>query len=167
MSQYVVKGVKMLRDRLKDMELKLTELADYMQISRPTLYKFIECYDNQEFEFINNKVLKLFNYITENEFIGKKTVISYILNNLVEVKPLGEKHGVSVVSRIKKYILENPESKKSKFFEVCITSHFFDEVIFNLVDIAEIARKGKRSEEEKRKLELYRNFVDELKFLYS
>ena len=100
----------MLKDRIKEMDLKMTELADYMQISRPTLYKFIECYDNQKFDVINNKVLKLFNYITENELVGKKTVISYILNNLVEVKPLGEKHDVSVVNRIKKYMLENPEN---------------------------------------------------------
>lgn len=157
----------MLRERMKDMDLKLTELADYMQISRPTLYKFIECYDNQEFDLINSKVLKLFNYITENELIGKKTVISYILNNLVEVKPLGEKHEVSIATRIKNYMQKNPESKKSKFFEVCITSRFFDEFIFDLVDVAEIARKRKRTESEARKLELYRNFVDEFKLIHT
>ena len=35
----------MLRERLKNMEIKITELADYLQISRPTMYKFIEYYD--------------------------------------------------------------------------------------------------------------------------
>ena len=108
----------MLRERIKQMDLKVTELSDYLQISRPTMYKFIEYYDEQNFDLINRKVLKLFNYISENEFIGKKTVISYILNNLVELKPIGEKNDVSVINKLRKNIVENPESKKSKFLEI-------------------------------------------------
>ena len=68
----------MLRQRLKEMDLRITELADYLQLSRPTMYKFIECYDNGEFEQINKKVLKLFNYINENELAGKRNVVIYI-----------------------------------------------------------------------------------------
>mgnify|MGYP003301601296 CR=1 FL=1 len=95
----------MLRERIKQMDLKVTELSDYLQISRPTMYKFIEYYDEQNFDLINRKVLKLFNYISENEFIGKKTVISYILNNLVELKPMGEKNDVSVINKLRKNIV--------------------------------------------------------------
>ena len=75
----------MLRNRLRELDLKITELADYLQISRPTMYKFIEYYENSEFDLINKKVLKLFNYIAEHELIGKKNVINYILNNLVNL----------------------------------------------------------------------------------
>ena len=69
----------LLRERLKAMELKITELADYLQVSRPTMYKFIDYYDNAEFDLINKKVLKLFNYINEHELVGKKSVVNYIL----------------------------------------------------------------------------------------
>ena len=72
----------MLRDRLKELDLKITEMADYLQLSRPTMYKFIECYDNKEFSSINKNVLKLFNYINENELVGKKNVVNYILTTL-------------------------------------------------------------------------------------
>ena len=157
----------MLRERIKQMDLKVTELSDYLQISRPTMYKFIEYYDEQNFDLINRKVLKLFNFISENEFIGKKTVISYILNNLVEIKPIGEKNDVSVINKLRKNIVENPESKKSKFLELCVTTTFFDELINYLPDIADIAKKRKRSEEEQRLLDSYREFVEKIKTNYN
>ena len=157
----------MLRERIKQMDLKVTELSDYLQISRPTMYKFIEYYDKQQFDLINKKVLKLFNYITENEFIGKKTVVSYILNNLVEVKPMGESDEVAVVKKLKKNIVENPDSKKSKFLELCVTTSFFDELINYLPDIAAIAKKRKRTDEEQRLLILYREFVEQVKDFYN
>ena len=82
----------MIRQRLKDMELKITDLADYLQITRPTLYKFIDMYDSNEFDGINRKVLRLFNYIEKNTLAGKKVVINYILTNLVDVKELKKRY---------------------------------------------------------------------------
>ena len=157
----------MLRERIKQMDLKVTELSDYLQISRPTMYKFIEYYDEQNFDLINRKVLKLFNYISENEFIGKKTVISYILNNLVELKPVGEKNDVAVINKLRKNIVENPESKKSKFLEMCVTTTFFDELINYLPDIADISKKRKKSLGEQELLDAYREFVEKIKTNYN
>ena len=157
----------MLRERIKQMDIKVTELSDYLQVSRPTMYKFIEYYDEQSFDLINRKVLKLFNYISENEFIGKKTVISYILNNLVELKPIGEKNDVTVINKLRKNIVENPDSKKSKFLEMCVTTTFFDELINYLPDIAEISKKRKRSDEEQRLLDSYRDFIEKIKTYYN
>ena len=57
----------MMKERLKEMELKITELSDYLQISRPTMYKFIEAYDTGDNSIINKNVLKLFKYIDEKE----------------------------------------------------------------------------------------------------
>ena len=131
------------------------------------MYKFIEYYEQQEFDLINRKVLKLFNYISENEFIGKKTVISYILNNLVELKPVGEKSDVTVINKLRKNIVENPDSKKSKFLEMCVTTSFFDELINCLPDIANISKKRKKSDREKMLLDLYREFVEKIKNNYN
>ena len=75
----------MIKDRLKDLEIKITELADYLQMSRTTLYKFIEAYDSGNKRDVNSSVLKLFNYIEKNELIGKRNVINYILNNMATV----------------------------------------------------------------------------------
>lgn len=157
----------MLKDRIRQMDLKVTELSDYLQISRPTMYKFIDYYDEHNFDLINKKVLKLFNYISENEFVGKKSVVSFILNNLVEIQPVGEKKEISVINKIKKFIVDNPESKKSVFLELCVTTNFFDDLIFALPDIEKISRKRKRTADEQKQLDLYREFLNEIKNIYS
>lgn len=151
----------MLRERLKRIDLKITELADYLQISRPTMYKYIDSYDRAEFDMINTKVLKLFNYINEHELVGKKNVINYILTKLVVVKELDDEE-TDIIKKIKKYIISNPESKKSQFLVTCATKDCFDEVIFYLVSIQPLLNKRKLTEEEDKKLLPYKKFLKEI-----
>ena len=147
----------MMKERLKEMELKITELSDYLQISRPTMYKFIESYDNGDVSTINKHVLKLFKYIDENPLIGKKTVVSYILNNLVEEKELGNTTENRLFNQIKRYILANPESAKSQFIGVIVQKTDFDDVITYLLKVYPLLRKRKLSEEE---IEILRPYDD-------
>lgn len=141
-----------MRNRLKEMDLRITELADYLQVSRPTMYKFIEYYEQENFSLINKKVLKLFNYIKENELVGKKNVVNYILTNLVDLKELGSKEDKNILNKIKKYIVENPDSKKSKFIELISTNDVFDKLIYYLIDISGLLHKKSLTEEEKEML---------------
>lgn len=152
----------MLRDRLKNMEIKIIELADYLQISRPTMYKFIEYYDLKEFDLINKKVLKLFNYINENELIGKKNVVNYILTKLVDVKEMNSDDELAIIKTIKKYIISNPESKKSQFLVTCATKDVFDDIIAYLVEITPLLKKKILTAEEEILLEPYRIFKTKL-----
>lgn len=152
----------MLRDRLKEIDLRITELADYLQVSRPTMYKFIEYYEKEEFDLINKKVLKLFNYIKENELVGKKNVVNYILTNLVDLKDLGSKEENNTLSNIKKYIVANPDSKKSRFIELISTKDIYDKLIYYLVDISCLLRKKKLTEEEKEKLVPYLEIIKKI-----
>ena len=119
----------MIKERLKDIDLKITELSDYMQISRPTMYKFIEAYDDGNSSRINKHVLKLFKYIDENPLIGKKTVVSYILTNLVEEKELGDTAENRIYNQIKRYLISNPESVKSQFIELVVQKTDYDDAI--------------------------------------
>ena len=66
----------MIRERLKEIDFKLTDLAEYLKISRPTLYKFIDLYDKKDYQSINNHVLSLLKYIDENPLVGKKSSIN-------------------------------------------------------------------------------------------
>lgn len=70
-----------MRERLKDLNVRITELSEYLDLSRPTLYKFIDLYDKRKYKNINKRVLKLFKYIDETPNIGKANVVAYILNN--------------------------------------------------------------------------------------
>ena len=152
----------MLRNRLKEIDLRITELADYLQVSRPTMYKFIEYFEQEEFDLINKKVLKLFNYIKENELVGKKNVVNYILTNLVELKDLGNKEENNVLSNIKKYIVANPGSKKSIFIELISTKDIYDKLIYYLVDINSLLKKKKLTDEEKEKLIPYLEIIKKI-----
>lgn len=154
-----------LRERLKNMELRITELADYLQVSRPTMYKFIDYYENAEFELINKKVLKLFNYIKENELVGKKNVINYILTNLTEIKELGDSGELEVIKKIKKFIISNPESKKSQFYVLSASTEIYDDVIVYLVRIHSLLKKRKVTDEDKHLLQPYLDFKRELENL--
>ena len=130
------------------MELKITELSDYLQISRPTMYKFIEAYDLGNTSVINKHVLKLFKYIDENPLIGKKTVVSYILTNLVEEKELGDTAENHIYNQIKRYLIANPESAKSQFIELVVQKTDYDDAIIYLLKIYPLLRKRKLSDEE-------------------
>ena len=138
----------MIKERLKDIELKITELSDYLQISRPTMYKFIEAYDAGDNSGINKNVLKLFKYIDENPVIGKKTVVSYILTNLVEEKELGDSSENRLYNQIKRYIISNPESAKTQFIELAIQKTDYDDAIKYLLKIYPLLKKRKLSDEE-------------------
>ena len=138
----------MLKERFKEMDLKISELADYLQISRPTLYKFIEAYDEGNTRIINSSVLKLFRFIERNPLIGKKTVVSFILTNLVEEKELGNSTEKHLFNLIKQYIITNPESPKSQFIELVIRKTDFDEVIDYLLKVQPLLHKRKLSDEE-------------------
>ena len=154
----------MLRDRLKELDLKITELADYLQLSRPTMYKFIECYDNKEFSSINKNVLKLFNYINENELVGKKNVVNYILNNLVKVDDMNEADELEVVKNVRNLLMSNPESKKGQFITYCMTTDSFDSIMTYMTRIAPILKKKRLTKEEKTIISPYINFTKEINY---
>ena len=149
----------MLEYRLKELDIKKTELANYLDISRPTMYKFIESYDNGEFDTINKKVLKLFDYMTTNELIGKNNVINYILNNIAEVKEMETKEDVELFKNVRRYILANPESEKSKFLDLVCQKTNYDLVIHYLVEITPLLRKRKLSAEEEELLKPYNEII--------
>ena len=149
----------MLDDRLKQLDIKITELANYLDISRPTMYKFIESYDNGEFGSINNKVLKLFDYISSSELIGKNNVINYILNNIAEVKELEAKEDISLFKNVRRYMLSNPESEKSKFLDMVCKKTNYDVVIHYLVEITPLLKKKSLLPEELELLKPYNDII--------
>ncbi len=152
----------MIRQKLREMDFKITELAEYLQITRPTLYKFIDDYDSGDFVLINKRVLKLFNYIENNPLAGKKTILVYILNNLVDEKEMENENEISKFTKIKKYILENPSSNKSAFIELVISRKDFDSIIDYLIEIYPLLKKRKLSDDEIVKLKPYDELINEV-----
>ncbi len=149
----------MLRDRLREMDMRITELADYLKISRPTMYKYIDCYDEAKFDLINKDVLAVFNYIVENELVGKKSVIGFLLSR---TKPTSNSES-SVINEIEKYLAGNPDSKKSKFLRDCFFDENFNDIICYLADITKFIKTDVLSETDIKKIQPFLNLKNELK----
>ena len=149
----------MLDDRLKELDIKKTELANYLDISRPTMYKFIESYDSGDYDSINKKVLKLFDYISNNKLIGKNNVINYILSNIAEVKELETKEEIDLFKNVRRYMIANPDSEKSKFLELACQKTNYDLIIHYLVEITPLLKKRKLSLEEEELLKPYNEII--------
>ncbi len=150
----------MIRERLHELDLKITELSDYLQISRTTLYKFIEDYDTGKKKTVNPKVVSLFYYITNNELIDKKNVINFIFTNLTTVDNMDSAKNASVTETIKNYVSQNPESEKTRFMYECSTKSSYDTMIHYIVEIAPLLSKKRLTKDEREKLRLYNEIVD-------
>ena len=153
----------MIRERLKEIDFKLTDLSEYLKISRPTLYKFIDLYDKKNYESINNYVLSLFKYIDENPLVGKKSSINYILTNLVDEKELGTETDVSLFMQIKKLIISEPDSSKAKFLELLVKKSDYNDICEYFIKIYPLLRKRNPTKEEIELLKPYdeiRNIID-------
>ena len=147
----------MIKERLKEIDLRITELADYLHVSRPTMYKFIECYDKKQFKSLSKEVLQLFNYISENELVGKRGVIAYILSNTSGSTATNE-----IESQIINYLKCNPDSKKSQFIKECVASDTFDKVIYYLADIVPILKSNDPEASETAFLAPYKELLENL-----
>ena len=142
----------MIKERLKEIELRITELSDYLNISRPTMYKFIDLYDSGDKSAINPRVLKLFAYLEENPLAGRKAAISFILSHLSE-NEASENHSESAdkiaeLSPAAKFIAENPDTPKSQFFNLAAQRTDFDEAIRYLLKIFPLLRNRRLTEEQ-------------------
>ena len=149
----------MIKERLKELEIKITELANYLQISRPTMYKFIESYDEGKKKEINNNVKKLFDYIEGNPLIGKRNVINYILTRMSTIQENDTSEVNDIVQSIKDYVSNNPSSEKTQFIEFVASQSQYDVVVHYLMEIKPLLRKKKLTDEEKERLIPYQKIM--------
>lgn len=149
----------MVRNRLKELEIKISELAGYLQISRPTMYKFIDLYDSGKKRDVNPSIKRLFDYIERNPLIGKRAVINYILSNMTDLKEVDTDDVNEILKSVKLYVSENPNSEKSQFIKMCTEYSQYDMVIHYLLEISPLIKKRKLNEAEIKKLAPYNEII--------
>ena len=150
----------MIHERLQSLDIKITELASYLKISRPTLYKFIESYDRKERENINKSVLKVFDYVMNNELVDKRNVIGYILANATDCKSSLGSDEQELLTEIRNYLANSPNPEKTSFIKYCIQKNNCDIFIHYLMEIRPLLSKKKLSSDEKKLLQPYKEIVD-------
>lgn len=131
-----------LRDRLRELGIKIVDLASMLDISRPTLYKHIESYETNALENLDSSYIALFNYITQNEFINAKNVFIYITQNILRLKER-DFQGSMAMGRVA--ITGN--AQKDAFITLLLESNRFDDLLGYFVSCYELLQKDTLSDE--------------------
>lgn len=136
---------KLLREKIKELDIRIMDLAKYMEMSRPTIYKYIEMYETGHRNEIESKVLSVFEYIDNNENIGKTNVIKFILENISKIEEnISEKEKKKIQIR---NLLKHQNKTKEDFIYLISEDNFFDPILDYLIRCRNIADK-KITEEE-------------------
>lgn len=93
---------KLLRERLKEIEIRLVDLADFLNISRPTAYKFIQMYETGYKDSIEAKLLKFFDFVMSEKGLTKSKAMSYIVENLVQPKAKSTQDRAQIIANLLK-----------------------------------------------------------------
>lgn len=126
-----------LRDRLRELGIKIVDLANMLDISRPTLYKHIESYEKNMLENLDSSYIALFNYITQNEFINAKNVFIYITQNILRLKEKDFQNKVAITGN----------AQKDAFITLLLESNRFDDLLGYFVSCYELLEKDTLSDE--------------------
>lgn len=102
---------------LKQKDFSVTELSEYLEITRPTLYKYFDLYDNKVWKSIPKEILKFFKLLTKNPLIGKRYLIKYLID---DYKKDEHEKNLDLILIIRKY---NPklDDDEINFIIECIT----------------------------------------------
>lgn len=149
----------MLKYRLKELDIKITELANYLSISRPTMYKFIEMYDDGNKNELANSICGLFDYIEKNELIDKKNVINYILKNVATINETPSNEVDLFAEKIIKSLNgSNSESKKT-IINYLINNNNLDDLFNYLIDATNSLNKSRKSKKDVAKIQSLKRIV--------
>lgn len=154
----------LLREKLKELDIRLTDLAIFLKLSRPSIYKNIECYELGQRDKLESKMLKIFDFIMNEENASKTGAISYIFECFVNPNKQSIEERKSIItSWLKK---DNPI--KVDFIDRLIKSEVLDAILPYLCECEKILSSKKvLNETQKQKLmpliELYKNFNLKLK----
>ena len=96
----------MMKTRMRELNIKLTELSEYLKVSRPTLYKYIESYESGDLESIPDNVVSIFR-LMEREDVTKEQVVTFAITAFSEGGELDDRE------IIKRY-LADPSASKAK-----------------------------------------------------
>ena len=93
-----------MKEKLKKMNFRLTELANYLNLSRPTLYKYIEEYEKRKYKDIDITSRKVFDFIKKKTTYHKIQVIDFIIQ-------LGKDNSSEELNKLFESIDEHKELK--------------------------------------------------------
>lgn len=154
MAEQTNSSVEFLRDKMKKADFKLVDLAEFLDISRPTAYKFIELYEQGQRDKLDEKVLRLFKFIDTDK--SKMEIINYIAGMTQSTQSTLKRRDLIA------NLLEKESKVKIDFIDLLTKSELYDPILKYLLECAKIASKTKPSQKEVKRLAPLRNFYHSL-----
>lgn len=75
--------MSLLSEKLRNLDMRISDLSNYLKIDRKVLYKYIELYEVGERDLVDERVVNLFDYVSNTKNIGIHNVINFILDNYI------------------------------------------------------------------------------------
>lgn len=132
----------LLRDKMREIDLRLVDLAQFLELSRPTVYKFIDYYETGQRDRLEPKILRLFDFISQAS--SKASVMGYVIENIVKPKeqtPQDREHQIA-------NLLKKENKVKIEFINKIAESQVFDPILDYLLQYEMILAQGKALEEQ-------------------
>ena len=126
-----------MKEKLRSLGIKTTELSQFMKISRPSVYKYIELYESKEYKQIPEKVLRVFRYIDRYKSITKEQIIAFIISEFSDFEDSDRKES------IRNYLLNKGKNDpKIELMYVLITTDSLDPIVQYLSVAGTLLDKG-------------------------
>ncbi|HOI47006.1 MAG TPA: hypothetical protein PLR26_04675 [Bacilli bacterium] len=107
-----------VRDKLREINVRLVELANYLKVSRPTIYKHLENYEEKDFSKIDKITFDLFSYIDNEENLSKPALMNYLIQNIISTKELVKDTRLSSVMEEIRKLHQSPNAKDQEKFRL-------------------------------------------------
>ena len=121
-----------MKARMRELNIKMTELSEYIKVSRPTLYKYIESYESGDLESIPDRVVSLFRMMDRPE-VTKEQIIASIISTF------REDEGTETGEAVRRYVSDPSSSPpKIEFLEKVASTDCLDSIIPYLNDCIDI-----------------------------
>ncbi len=112
-----------MKERLRELGIKTTELSEYMRISRPSLYKYVGLYESGDYSSIPEKVLRVFKHIDRHSKLTKEQVISFTICEFAEGETSDKKEA------IRNYLMRSSgNDPKVSLMYALVTTHQLDSI---------------------------------------
>lgn len=132
-----------MKEQLGTLGIKMTELSQYMKISRPSLYKYVDAYDNGSLDVIPEKIVKFFKYLDKHKSITKEQVIT------LAICEFGDTDSSDRLEYIRAYLLKAGRSNiKVELIYQLISTTVLDDVVTYLTNCVRILSEGPRNDSE-------------------
>lgn len=131
-----------MKEKIRSLDVRLTELSKYLGISRPTLYRYLELYESGEAGQVPKDIRDLFRFI-DNRCVSKDQLMRYVVSHFCMSPDDGIK------TELSGFINESSErSPKLKLMHQMATTSQMDPLIGYLTECISILERDDISDEE-------------------